>query len=276
MPLQNLIARQAGVITRGQAIGAGLSAAAVDRRLRLRRWQPVHPGVYLAAGHHLDDEARARAAVLWAGPGAALSGLAAAWWHGWVDEAPARIAVSLPEPARRRAGVVTRHRRLGAVDLDERRGLRVTAPGLTALEAAVELGAAGEAFLDRVLQHRVGFPEVRAAHVRALAAPGAAAAARMLAASTERSAVAAGDRLAGMLREAGTRGWRRGFPVPGRHAPVVFPAARLAVEATGWAWRTDGPEVPAPPGWRVVRFSWAELTGRPRAVLAEIRAAIGP
>jgi hypothetical protein len=272
--LQDLIARQSGVISRGQALEAGLTPAAVDDRLRLRRWRPVHPGVYLAGGHPYDDEARARAAGLWAGPGAVLSGLAAAWWHGMVEEAPVRVTVTVPEPRRHRSGVVARHHRIAAEDIVERRGLPVTAPALAALEAAVELGAAGEVLLDHLLQHRVAFPEVRAAHLRNLAAPGATSAARMLLASADRSAAAAEDVLVRMLREAGTRGWHRGVPAAGRPAPVVFPAARVAIEVTGWAWRPGEPNLAARPGWRVLRFSWADLTSRPRAVPAEAMAIV--
>jgi hypothetical protein len=85
MALELLLARQAGVISREQALRAGLDVAAVDRMVRTRRWQPLHPRVYLVDGHRYDDEARVRAAVLWAGAGAVLCGSAAAWWHGMTD-----------------------------------------------------------------------------------------------------------------------------------------------------------------------------------------------
>ena len=271
--LQDLIARQSGVISRGQALDAGLTPAAVDDRLRLRRWRPVHPGVYLAGGHPCDDEARVRAAVLWAGPGAVLSGLAAAWWHGMVEEAPLRVTVIVPEPRRRRSGgdpVMTRHHRIAADDLEERRGLPVTAPALAALEAAVEAGAAGAVLLDHMLRHHVAFPEVRAAHLRNLVAPGSTTAARMLLAAADRSAAAAEDVLVRTLREAGARGWHRGVASAGRPAPVVFPAARVAIEVTGWAWRPGEPGPVARPGWTVLRFSWADLSRRPAVIFATL------
>ena len=49
MTLDNLLARQAGVISRAQALAAGLSRDHVDHRVKARRWQPLYPGVYLAA-----------------------------------------------------------------------------------------------------------------------------------------------------------------------------------------------------------------------------------
>jgi hypothetical protein len=88
MRLDDLVARQAGVISRDQAVAAGLSRDAVDHRLRLRRWRPLHPRVYLVGGHRYDEEVKVRAAALWAGEGAALSGVAAAWWHAGASSRP--------------------------------------------------------------------------------------------------------------------------------------------------------------------------------------------
>ena len=40
------------------------------------------PRVFLVAGHPQTDAARVRAAALWVGTSGAVSGPAAAWWHG--------------------------------------------------------------------------------------------------------------------------------------------------------------------------------------------------
>jgi hypothetical protein len=274
--LQRLIAHQAGIISRGQAIDAGLTPDAVDRRLRLRRWLPVHPGIYLTDGRRREDsEVRARAAVLWAGPGAVLSGPAAAWWHGMVGAAPETITLTAARPPRPRPGVGVRIHRLGSDDLDELRGLPVTAAALTVLDTAVELGAAGAAFLDRALRRGPGFPAVHAAHLRNRHAPGAASATRVLLAAADRSAAVAEATLVRLLRDSGVSGWRRGFRVAGRRASVAFPVARVAVEATGWAWRWSDPAGPAAQaGWRLTYVSWADLTERPQQVLSEIEAVL--
>ncbi|OLT15118.1 hypothetical protein BJF78_16670 [Pseudonocardia sp. CNS-139] len=274
MVLTSLLAGQAGVITRGQALGAGLTRDAVDRRVRTRRWRPVHPGVYLAAGHDFGDEARIRAAVLWAGPGAVLSGAAAAWWHGMSGRAPATVAVTAPHAPGRRPGVARRRRPAAPEDVGEQRGLAVTAPALTVLEAAPELGAA---FLDGALRERVGFAEVRAAHLRNLRAPGATAAARALAAAAGRAAVTADALLVATLRAAGVPGWRRSGPGgpggPAARPAVLFPAGRVVVEAVGWAWPADPPET-VWPGWTVLRVPWQVLNEQPREALARVAAAV--
>jgi hypothetical protein len=63
--LERILARQAGVITRAQALACGISADTTLRRVRSGAWHELHPGVYLVGGHPLTDEARVRAASLW-------------------------------------------------------------------------------------------------------------------------------------------------------------------------------------------------------------------
>jgi very-short-patch-repair endonuclease len=282
MSTDGYLARQAGVISRAQALSAGLSRDAVDARLRTRRWRPLHPRVYLAGGHRYDDEVRVRAALLWAGPDAVLSGAAAAWWHGMTADPPATVAVTVPR--RRgphpRPGVAVRRHDLDAADRAARRGLAVTAPPLTVLDAAVELGAPGSALLDDVLQKAVPFDEVRRALHRNPGAPGATTAARLLAAAADRATPAAERLLARLLRDAGVRGWHRDVPVAGHVLAVVFPAARLAVEVDGWARHLNAEHAAARrrdalarAGWTVRRYPWSDLTARPRAVLDDLRVA---
>jgi hypothetical protein len=199
MSLDTLLSRQAGVISREQALARGMSRDAVDHRLRTRRWRPLHPRVYLVDGHRYDDEARVRAAVLWAGAGAVLCGTAAAWWHGMLDEAPATVGVTVPRRRcpRPRPGVDVRRRTLAPVDVLRRRGLLVTAPPLAILEAAIELGVSGGAeLLDRALRQWIAFPEVHGAYQRSLGTQGSTTAGRALAAALAqiRREVAAGPR----------------------------------------------------------------------------------
>jgi hypothetical protein len=294
MVLDLLLARQAGVISREQALRVGLDAATVDRKVRTRRWRPLHPRVYLAPGYELGDEARARAAVLWAGSGAVLAGVAAAWWHGLLPDAPPTLGVTVSDmaPGRRaaRPGVAVRYRPLDRDDRTRHRGLPVTAVGLTVLEAATELGGpAGECLLDRALRDRVGWPEVIAAHRRNPALVTDA----LLAAAAGRAAAEAGVVLVRLLRGAGWRGWHLLPASADRPVTVVFPAARVAVEAVGVAVGTAGRALGAArapacirtvarthldrdprTGWRVLRVGRRELAGRPASVLAAIAAAV--
>src|SRR5262245_56470850 len=77
-----ILRRQAGVISRRQAIAVGVTARQIHRLLAVRQWLPVHPGVFLASDRELTTEGRVRAAALWAGEPVTVSGVAAAWWLG--------------------------------------------------------------------------------------------------------------------------------------------------------------------------------------------------
>lgn len=281
MHLDILLARQAGVISRDQALSAGLSRDVIDHRLRLRRWRPLHPRVYLVAGHRMDDEVKVRAALLWAGDDAALCGLAAAWWLDMVERPPAapKVTVGRDKRPRPRPGVVVRRRDLAGEDRTVHRGLPVTARPLTVLEAAVELGASGSVLLDRALQRWVRFPAVYDAHCRNLGAHGSASAGRLLVAAADRSASVAERLLVRLLRASGAAGWHCAHPSAGFVIDVAFPAAHVAIEVDGWAWHLDAARARADEarqnalvraGWTVLRYTWHDLVERPKGVLAEI------
>ena len=286
MSLDSVLARQAGVISREQALAAGLSPAAIDHRLRKRHWRPLHPQVYLAAGHRRDDEVKVRAALLWAGKGAVLSGVAAAWWEGMAERAPATVGVTVERQRcpRSRQGVSVRRRSLAPEDLAVHRGLAVTARALTVLEASVELGAPGSLLLDRALQRWVRFPAVYKAYCRNLGSHGSASAGRMLVAAADRSASVAERLLVSMLRDSGAAGWQCAFPALGHAIDIAFPAAKVAIEVDGWAWHMDAERAAADKrrqnalvraGWTILRYTWHDLVGRPKAVLAEIACEVG-
>ncbi len=287
MTLDNLIARQAGVISRAQAMAAGLSRDTVDYRVKSRRWQPLYPGVYLAtdrpSGCPADrrDEVGVRAALLWAGEGAFLCGRAAAWWYGMVDEPPptVRVSVGRRRRLRRRPGAEVLRRELAAQDRRLHRGLAVTAPALTVLETAVELGDDGVAFLDGALRGSVRFAEVHAAYCRYAGSAGSAAAGRLLGAAAERSAEDARRELRALLRGAGACGWSDAVRVDGQPVDAAFPVARVAVLASGWAEPVDPVRIEATArrwaalvgqGWMIVHVTWRDLVERPHGVLADI------
>lgn len=101
--LERTIHRQAGVIAQRQAIELGMSARTVQRRVAGGAWRELLPLVYLVSGHRRTDEARVRAAWLWAGGApAAITGIAAAYWHAMLDGAPALVEVTVPQATHRR------------------------------------------------------------------------------------------------------------------------------------------------------------------------------
>ena len=98
--LRALLARQDAVVSRAQVLAAGGTGPWVARRAATGRWQRVHPGVYVAHSGPIPWRSRAWAALLHAGPGAAVSHAAAAYVHGFVAVPPRVVDVSIPAARR--------------------------------------------------------------------------------------------------------------------------------------------------------------------------------
>lgn len=94
--LRNLARSQCGVVSRAQALRAGLSEDMIKFRVRSDRWQTLHPGVYATFTGGAGHTAQLWAAVLAAGPGAVLSHETAAELLGLSDRAAASIHVTVP------------------------------------------------------------------------------------------------------------------------------------------------------------------------------------
>jgi very-short-patch-repair endonuclease len=96
---------QSGVVSRQQARDAGWPEGTIDERLRSGIWQRLERGAYATFTGDPSREAKLWAALLWAGPGAALSHETAAEIHGLIDKPIGPIHVSVPaerQPGRRR------------------------------------------------------------------------------------------------------------------------------------------------------------------------------
>ena len=98
--LRYVAQNQGGVVSRSQAIRAGLSPGMIKFRVRIGHWRQIYPGVYATFSGDLTRRTRLWAAVLSVGPGAALSHETAAELHRLADK-PAEM-IHLTVPARRR------------------------------------------------------------------------------------------------------------------------------------------------------------------------------
>ena len=109
--LQLLAESPQGMITRRQAFGAGLTRDAIGARINGGRWQRVYPGVFAVFSGEPCRVAALWAAVLWAGPGAALSHHTAAELHGLTRKPPQLVHVTVPADRRvRRVPGIVIHR----------------------------------------------------------------------------------------------------------------------------------------------------------------------
>jgi hypothetical protein len=110
--VNGLLRQQGDLITRSQVLAAGVSSAALRRRLRTDGpWKTVLPGIYLAHNGSLTAGQREIAAVLYAGRGCVITGQAAVQRQGiWAPRSDV-IDVLIPATEGRRSnGFVQVHR----------------------------------------------------------------------------------------------------------------------------------------------------------------------
>jgi hypothetical protein len=91
-----LVERQAGVVSRLQALELGLTDETIEGHLSAGRWQKGHPGVYLTFTGPISELARVWAAIRYAGRDAMASHETAAWLAGLQDDPPALVHVTVP------------------------------------------------------------------------------------------------------------------------------------------------------------------------------------
>lgn len=140
--IRAMAARQHGIVTRAQLLEAGLSSAAVGRRLAAGRLRPVHRGVY-RFGPLEPEPAREMAAALAGGPTAVVSHMNAGWlWRLVPTRGPGPVHVTVPGSGRSSRPGIRFHR--AALSDDEREivhGIPVTTPGRTLADLAGVLGS---------------------------------------------------------------------------------------------------------------------------------------
>lgn len=102
--LADLVARQSGVITRGQATNCAMSNDALQHRIRVGGpWQILLPGIYLTNTGAPAVPHRLMAALLYAGPGSAITGSAALTLHRIRAPRARTVDVLIPHERRRRS-----------------------------------------------------------------------------------------------------------------------------------------------------------------------------
>jgi very-short-patch-repair endonuclease len=281
------------LVTRDQALAAGVSREAIRRYLRSRAWEAMHRCVYRLETARPATPEQAMLAVCLSLPGGVVSHLSAAWLWSLEDTWPGMVDVIAGRPGLRREGAVIHwaRDRLGLA-VSRRRGIPVTNPLRTLLDVA-----------------RMVPPDQLAGITERAVAKGLVSGEGILAELERkgRSGVVGGAALRSVLSELGVPGVpasqleRRllqiirsfGLPVPvrelrvgGRHqyrADVAWLQARLLVEVDGFATHGTPEALQADlarqnelvrQGWRVLRYTWADLRDRPGQVAAEIAAVL--
>ncbi len=102
--LARTLERQHLVVTRHQALAAGVSSDALHRLTRTGgRWQRLLPGVFLTVTGTPTEDQRETAALLYAGRGGTLTGPAALRRHGFRRQPPPLIDVLIPAVRKRQS-----------------------------------------------------------------------------------------------------------------------------------------------------------------------------
>ena len=282
-----LAERQHGVVAARQLAAIGLSRNAVSARAQAGRLHRVHRGVY-AVGHPvLTVNGRRMAAVLAAGPGAALShASAAALWEIRPTSAT-RIDVSVRSAAgrARRPGLrIHRAARLRDDEITVQQGMTVTTVARTLFDLASSMPG-------RVLERALDEAEIKQLYdLASLDAVARAHAGERGARHLQRALDEDGDPTLtdSELEElmlALCREQQLAQPTPqawvaGLRVDFLFAASRLVVETDGYRYhRTrraferdrERDAILARAGYRTLRFTHRQLTRRPAEVAATIR-----
>jgi very-short-patch-repair endonuclease len=285
--IARLASQQHGVIATRQLAALGLARGGVARRAQAGRLHRLHRGVY-AVGHSvLTVNGRRMAAVLAAGPGAALSHASAAALWEIRPTAATRIDVTVRRAGGRdkRPGLrIHRAPTLRADEITQHHGIRVTTVARTLFDLASSMPPrAIERALDeaeiRELYDRGGLEAVIAAHAgergagrlqRALDEDGDLT---LTDSELEEIMLALCDEHA--LPRPESRAW-----VAGLRVDFFFAQSRLVVETDGYRYhRTrraferdrERDAILARAGCRTLRFTHRQLTKRASEVAATIR-----
>lgn len=305
--LGRLGAAQHGVASRAQLLRQGLPGHAVDGLVRARRLVPVLRGVYQIGLLPL-PRGPAASALLAAGSEARLSHRSAARlydlagperWTNIVEKEP-RISkgaavpnpiveVSVPRKRRRRIEGVRIHRvrDLREDEIMVLEGLRVTTPARTLLDLAEEMSEREvEQVYAKALRRGLVTPETMRAMVERHADHrGAPLWRRLLAERTEPAFTRseAEEKLLGIARKAGLPRPDTNVRLFEHEVDFLWRAARLVVEVDGYAYhgsqhsfavdRRRDAELAAA-GYRVLRFTWSDLTEQRLATVARLAQAL--
>lgn len=284
-----IAAEQHGCISLSQARKCRLSERTIRRRVEKRRWERVLPGVYVIRGAPATWEQRLFAAVLWAGEGAAVSGLSAA--RLWELPGMSAGAVEISHPSRRSRKPVRCHGvRLPAKDVTRVRIFPVTSPERTVRDISGRLRRGQlDAVVHHCLFHRLTTVEALRAQVAACGkgCSGVGALRAALAPYQADSSSVGSPLEAALARKLASSGLARPrrqheVVVEGRRRYLDFawPDCRVAVEVDGYrwhssrsAWESDRARLAAlrRAGWTIIHATYDDVHPGAARLIGELK-----
>jgi very-short-patch-repair endonuclease len=274
---------QHGAVTRTQLLEAGLTSKEIASRARRGTLLRVHRGVY-RVGHRAPSlEATYLAAVLAAGDGALLSGLAAAHLHGLVKGPPPPAEVTARTERRIERVRTHRCRLLDAQDATVVRGIPVTTVPRTLVDIAsvLSLDALARACHEAGVRYGTTPRAVDAVLARRPNAPGAKKLRRVIHGDVRVTLSKLESEFLELLRHDGLALPLTNRPAGGRRVDCRWPEHRLTVELDGYrfhnsrySWEQDRrrEREARARGDEFRRYTYADVTEDPRLMLTELRA----
>jgi very-short-patch-repair endonuclease len=280
--IASLAGAQHGVAARWQLVALGLGDDAVDGRLARGRLHPLHRGVYAVGHTALKPEGRWMAAVLALGGNAVLSHSTAA--RAW-DLRPSAGAIHVTVPGdagrKRRTGLrVHRSRTLTPQDTTTHRGIPITTAARTIIDLARTLeGRPLEHALDLADQRQlIDFGEFR----RRPIPPSLQAVLSLYTAGATPTRSEMEERFLELCHNHGISRPEVNTRIEGIEVDFAWPDQRLIVEVDGYAYHRSPTAFESDrerdvelvlAGWRVLRFTWTQVTTRPRWVARSVTGA---
>jgi hypothetical protein len=294
--IARIAGRQLQIITRDQALRAGLTDGQIRRRVKDGRLVALFPRVFLRSGAPPSPEQMTLAASLACGRGSFVSHHSAAALWGFIDAAPIVPEITVPASRRPRTTGIAIHRSriLGPTEHAIRGATPLATPARTLLGIAGSSSPEALSLMaDRAFRRRLVDPDrlsVYLARSELTTAAGHGVLAEI--AKVRCSTGIPESELEGLILPIVKR-YR--LPTPtlqyeviahGRRVrfDVAYPDQRVAVELDGWGphygldrWQSDHDRHNATElsGWLVIRFTWTDLKQRPVYVAVTLAEALG-
>lgn len=291
--IHNIAARQGGIVLTDQAIECGFTPSMIRYRVRTRGWEPAGTRVYRLFEMNAPRDLL-QAAVI-ALPGAVVSHESAASFHSIPMVQTARPIVTVHTrtthtfpgtKVHRSHDLLARH--VTSVD-----GLPSTTLPRTVVDLAAILSRRHLALVvdDLLAARRLAVNDLQEVHsdVARKGKPGSAALRAILEERTEAGAHP-GSRMEtiglALLVDAGLPSPAVEHPMPwqtNRRFDLAYPACQLAIEWDSRRWHTQveaferdrkRDRLAVLNGWRVLRFTWVDLSERPQDVVQTVRQAL--
>lgn len=290
--LQTIAARQGGVITRSQALSAGMTDRQIGYRVSTDRWTRLSFGGYRTIDMHgRENLMRAAVSVL---PGAVASHSSAAAVHSLnhVDTRVVSVSVDASSTHDFPGVVVHRTRDLASEHVLVIDGV----PTTTVARSIVDLASvAHRRRLHLIVSDAIASKKTSANEINQVLTQVARRGRRGVVAvrqeveqwigvPTDVSALeAAGFRL---LESMAVAEWTTEYPIPwsiNKRFDVAFPTRRVAIEWDSRRWHTLAKAFESDRqrdaeamthGWRILRFTWDDVRNRPQYVVDTLRSVL--